>query len=79
MYDEFFTKLHDYVAANVNLKTYHTMTEDKREKLKTRMTILACKEFAPKKNYGVSRDEVRQFVSDTLDTLYWGAPRGEAD
>ncbi|WP_133058675.1 hypothetical protein [Halalkalibacter urbisdiaboli] len=71
-HEVFFTELYDYVAANVNFQTYHDMTEEKREKLRVRMTILACKKFAPKKNYGILREEVYDFVSDVIEHEYRG-------
>jgi hypothetical protein len=69
----FLGDLYEYVAVNVNLKAYHGMTEEKREALKTKMTILACKEFAPKRNFNISRDEVRRLVGEIIELEYRGS------
>jgi hypothetical protein len=31
------------------------------------MTILACKKFAPKRNFDISRDDIRRLVSEIIE------------
>ncbi|MFN4174526.1 MAG: hypothetical protein ACK4HV_05430 [Parachlamydiaceae bacterium] len=66
MYESFFDELYDFVISDVNLETYRNMTDDKRQKLVMKQTILACKEFAPRKNYDMSRDEVYGLIAAFL-------------
>ena len=66
MHDTFFDELYEFVISDVNLDTYRNMDEGKRRKLIMKQTILACKEFAPRKNYDMSRDEVYGLIAAFL-------------
>lgn len=60
--EAFFHDLYNYVSEVVNLKTFRNMDDETRQKLISKITILACKEFSPRKNFDIGRDEIREYV-----------------
>jgi beta-xylosidase len=68
VHEEFFFKVYDYVSAVINVKTYSGMTEEKKIKLIEKATIMTCKAFAPRRNYDISKQEIREAVYAILET-----------
>lgn len=65
----FYGDIFAFVKGYTNFKSYENMTDEKKAKYREKLTILICFEFSPRKNYGVTKDEVRHLVSQALD--YW--------
>lgn len=57
----------DYVNLVADIETYHKMTDEQRRKLIGKLTITACKKFSPRKNYDISKEDVRGIVAMALD------------
>lgn len=67
--DSFYHDLFNYVKDNTVFTTYEKMTEESRMKWRERLTIMACKEFSPRRNFDISKDEVRALVADAIEVL----------
>lgn len=59
----------DYVYDVANIETYRNMDAEARRKLIGRLTIGICCEYAPRRNYDISKEEIRELVTDSLDFL----------
>jgi hypothetical protein len=58
-----------FLFINTNLSNYETFSDESKRKLTERMTILLCYEFSPKKNYGISKAEIREFVGKEIEHI----------
>jgi hypothetical protein len=68
----FFNLVFKYVGENANFETYLKMDDEKRKKLIERFTIMICKAYSPRKNYDISKDDVRLMVKCSFN--YWLSP-----
>jgi hypothetical protein len=65
--DSFFYALEEFALEWMNFKTYENMTDEKRRKCREKLTIVACYQFSPRKNYDISKDTIREFVTDVIE------------
>ncbi|RFU71019.1 hypothetical protein D0469_03505 [Peribacillus saganii] len=65
--EQFYYEAGNFVLFCTNIKTYQAMTEEKRKKLIEKMTIMVCKAFAPRRNYDISKAEIREFVKVVIE------------
>jgi hypothetical protein len=72
--DMFVHTLIEFLLAWTNFDQYEKMSNESRAKWRERLTIMACKEFSPRKNYDISKETVRRLVADIIE-----ANRGQAN
>lgn len=60
--DHFLGVIIEYVSRNVVMKTASAMDDVKLCRLIERISIGICKEYAPTKNYGIRKAEIRSVI-----------------
>lgn len=73
--DWFVSDVYEVVGAQTNFKAYDDMSEESKRKWREKLTIMICREYSPRKNYDISKDEVRAMVVDAIE--YWTEPVDE--
>lgn len=63
-----------HVLDNVNFNTYSKMNEESKRKLIEKSTITYCLQYAPKRRYGLTKDEVRELVRFNMNYIAGDIP-----
>lgn len=58
-----------FVENYTNFKNYEAMTEEKKAKYREKLTLEICFAFSPRKNFDITKNEVREMVSQAIE--YW--------
>lgn len=70
--ERFFSSAIEFIGVNTDFKAFEKMSEESRKKWIEKLTIMVCYEFAPRRNYDISKDTIRLLVIDVIDS-YRGA------
>lgn len=65
-FEQFWNDVYWYIRANTYILTYRDMPIESRTKYVSKLTIDICKEYSPRKNYDISKAEIREFVGIVL-------------
>jgi hypothetical protein len=73
--DLFFHALIEFILTWTDFKNYENMSEESRIKWREKLTILACYQFSPRKNYDISKNTIRRIVTDVIESNRVNADR----
>ncbi|MCA1319788.1 hypothetical protein LC085_07660 [Bacillus tianshenii] len=59
----------DYCVQETNIKTYSNMNNETKARYRERLVLLISYAYAPRRNYDISKAEVRDMVKCSLDAL----------
>lgn len=59
----------DYVEKMTVIKNYIAMDDATKARYVEKVVIDICKQTSPKKNYGISKQTLREYVKNVLDIL----------
>jgi hypothetical protein len=68
----FYNSVLDFVGQHANFETYEKMDDEKKRKLREKLTIMVCYEYSPRKTFDISKDTVRSMVEHAFE--YWMMP-----
>lgn len=65
-----------FVEEFTNFKNYEAMTDEKKAKYREKLTLQICFAFSPRKNFDISKNEVRVMVHQAIE--YWRTNKNES-
>lgn len=65
--DEFLGNMVAFIDACTYWKTYANLSEESQEKYVEKLTLMVCTNFAPRRNYDISKETIRTWVRCILE------------
>jgi hypothetical protein len=64
---QFYDEVFRFVGTETVFKNYENMNEESRRKYREKLTLNIIFKHSPKRNYGISKAEIRETVGDMID------------